>query len=719
MKKKVALFIAAFTALAVFADGANALEKAWLKGTTDKSPIGYKPGEAMVFTIEPQGIKGEIAEGAYFLQWERSGDDGVVEKGREAFTGKPFVYKTSIAKPGFVRLYAVVVGADGNPFWRKPPRFKGDPDTPQGKRALRRLKKLKKTVFFDGGAAAGIDTLRQAAPEPADFDAFWARQKAELAKVPFDAKRVEVQSGNKGVRLYALSVGCSGGMPVTGYLSIPRGAETGSKYPIQIGAFGYGVGEQFAPRNSPDDAIVFRMNAHGFLLREFGGTDEYYSTYADKIKSNGYTYGFDPQQNSNPETAYFRGMILRLIRAMQYMKSLPEWDGKELRVSGSSQGGAFAIWGAGCGEGATRVSSTVTGFCDVGAELVGRLRGDWPRIKFVEALGYFDPVNFAKRIPATCRVDIPRAGLGDYTCQPSGLAVLWNTLKCPKTIVWMQGSEHGYIPPEYEGRDTLVVSMAGQLRMQNIAHRGMWSREVPQNTVEAIKLAYDSGATWVETDFYHTKAGQMVCIHADIELKRYTGCEKRIVDLTPEDVATLDLGKSAKLDRPYRIPLLEQVLAIVPSNCVLQAEIKGYSPQYADIFDKAVKAAGLTERNIVVSSFRYNALKDFKKRYPKYRTAWLTNFPKDRKIDIREYIAKCKAAGIETFCPGCPSTIGKMTWKDADAVRAAGLEFRVFGVNTPEALAGAAELGAVGFTCNYWREAFGWAEKIGGITLLK
>ena len=81
-------------------------------------------------------------------------------------------------------------------------------------------------------------------------------------------------------------------------------------------------------------------------------------------------------------------------------------------------------------------------------------------------------------------------------------------------------------------------------------------------------------------------------------------------------------------------------------------------------------------------------------------------YPRDEKADL----AKCKAAGIETFCPGCPSTIGKMTWKDADAVRAAGLEFRVFGVNTPEALAGAAELGAVGFTCNYWREAFGWAE---------
>ena len=81
------------------------------------------------------------------------------------------------------------------------------------------------------------------------------------------------------------------------------------------------------------------------------------------------------------------------------------------------------------------------------------------------------------------------------------------------------------------------------LKMQNIAHRGMWDKEVPQNTVEAIKRAYDSGATWVETDFHHTKAGQMVCMHAEGELRRYTGCAKKVRDLTPEDVATLNLGE--------------------------------------------------------------------------------------------------------------------------------------------------------------------------------
>ena len=257
------------------------------------------------------------------------------------------------------------------------------------------------------------------------------------------------------------------------------------------------------------------------------------------------------------------------------------------------------------------------------------------------------------------------------------------------------------------------------LRMQNIAHRGMWDRDVPQNTVEAIRRAYEAGATWVETDFHHTKAGQMVCMHAEGELKRYTGCSKKVADLTPEDIATLNLGTKDGLAKTYRIPLLGQVLAVVPTNCVLQAEIKGYSQQYADIFDAAVKAAGLTERNIVVSSFDYAALKDFKARYPKYRTVWLTSLKKGKPFRVQDFIAKCKAANIETFCPGCGSTVGVMTRADADAVRAVGLEFRLYGVNSLEALRRAKELGAAGFTCNFWRKAFDWADEIGGLSLVK
>ena len=78
-------------------------------------------------------------------------------------------------------------------------------------------------------------------------------------------------------------------------------------------------------------------------------------------------------------------------------------------------------------------------------------------IPWTESMGYYDAVNFAKRIPATCRTVIPRAGLGDYCCPPMGLAKLWNNIHAGnKSVVWVQGSEHGYVPPNYDGRDFAV-----------------------------------------------------------------------------------------------------------------------------------------------------------------------------------------------------------------------------------------------------------------------
>ena len=280
------------------------------------------------------------------------------------------------------------------------------------------------------------------------------------------------------------------------------------------------------------------------------------------------------------------------------------------------------------------------------------------------------------------------------------------------------------------------------VRIRDIAHRGLWNALVPQNTVEAFRRAWAAGATWCETDFHHTRAGQMVCLHAEGELRRYTGCEKAIADLTPDEVASLRLDPARfagyrqtvrpsdrQTVRPsdrstilpssdFPIPLLHEVLATVPPHGTLQAEIKGYSPQYADLFDAAVHEAGLTEANIVVSSFQFDALADFHARKPSYRTLWLVTIPKNGDTDVAGKIAQCRDAGFDAFCPGLSVGNRPLTPVEADAVRAAGLSYRVWGVNTPEALRIARDLGAEAFTCNFWRDAFDWADSIGGIELL-
>ncbi len=267
------------------------------------------------------------------------------------------------------------------------------------------------------------------------------------------------------------------------------------------------------------------------------------------------------------------------------------------------------------------------------------------------------------------------------------------------------------------------------MRIQLIAHRGIWDGSVPQNTLESFRRAWSDGATWVETDFHHTRAGQMLCIHALTELRKYTGCEKAIADLTPEEVATLRLdpvrfaGGGEECTRPgaehaFRIPFLHEVLATVPAHGTLQAEIKGYSPQYADIFDSAVHEAGLSKGNIVVSSFLFEALADFHRRYPAYRTLLLLFVPKDGTRDILAEIARAGDAGFNYFCPGLTPSDRALTTEEVAAVRAAGMGFRVFGVNRPEDLRRARDAGAEAFTCNFWHQAFDWARDL-GVELLR
>ncbi len=443
--------------LAAFAAFGGVLDKAWIKGTTDKNPLGYKPGEPMVFTLTLQDLDGELPVGEYLLDWSRTGDDGIVEDGKVPLTKEPFVYTTKLDKPGFVRIKATVVGKNGKKYVKQ---FTGDTSTPEGRAAMNRFERANKSVFFDGGAGADIDAL-QSHPEPSDFDAFWAKQFARLDRVPIQAERKEIPCSNKSARLYAVRIDCAGLRPVTGYLSIPTAVDAGKTFPARLETHGYS-GDRCThdtPSGARDNEIVLNINAHGLKLVEFGATEADTKALRWETRSHDMTYAFDPQQNADPEVAYFNGMVLRVKRALQYLKTVEGWNGKDLIASGGSQGGLQTIWAAGCGEGVTLAESGITWCCDMYTS--GQLRKDPAQklasdgwyIGWTEAMGYYDAANFAKRIPKTCFTFITRAGLGDYCCPPTGIAKMWNNMTCPKKILWVQGSQHGYVPPVYDGRD--------------------------------------------------------------------------------------------------------------------------------------------------------------------------------------------------------------------------------------------------------------------------
>ena len=438
MKKCIIGCAAVIAAFVACAEGE--LDAAVLHGETDKArAIDYKPGETMTFTLSLQGVD-SVPPDMYFISWKRSGDDGKVESGKAPLSlADPLVVKTSIDKPGFVRLEAVVVDRNGKAYRKS---FHGDPNTPEGRKALNAFERRDKRVFFDGGAGVEPERL-QSVPEPDDFDEFWAKRKARLAKVPLDP-RVKLANEDAKSRVYTFEVKCAGPRPVTGWYTVPKKE---GRFPASISFHGYGTHfVQTVPNGGPDDRITMFINAHGY---ELGREDEYYTEFYNSIKSNGKTFGLDSTwQNKSTDTAYFGWMCYRIMRALQFIKSMPEWNGRDLAASGGSMGGLQTVWAAGLDPDVSEARPGIPWCCDMGGrETLKRVSPGWG-VGETEAIRYFDPVNIAKRISKKCRVEITRAGLGDYCCPPSGVAILYNNIPGPKKINWVQGSTHGYVPPE-------------------------------------------------------------------------------------------------------------------------------------------------------------------------------------------------------------------------------------------------------------------------------
>jgi cephalosporin-C deacetylase len=380
-----------------------------LLGATDKPAVSYQPGEKMVFEVRL--VSDDLPVAGTRLEWERSGDDGRREKGEAVSSAEPLVLTTSLDRPGFVRILVTALDEKG------------------------------KKIVFDGGA--GVEPAKlHSVPEPKDFDAWWTAQKTLLAQVPLEViEQKPVPEQRADVETFDVKIACAGGMPVSGYLSKTKNLQPRSAV-ARVSFQGYGV----SPASRQDEwagkfgkpVIALNINAHGIengLPRE-----DYVALSKARLKG----YAFDPEQNAKPETAYYYGMALRVLRALEFVKSLPEWDGKTLIVEGGSQGGFQALLAASLDPAVTRCVAVKPWACDLGGITLGRLKG-W-RPDYTPALGYFDPVNHAKRIRCETRIV---SGLGDYVCPPSGISVLYNNLPAttPKRIEYQQGATHQTTPP--------------------------------------------------------------------------------------------------------------------------------------------------------------------------------------------------------------------------------------------------------------------------------
>jgi len=282
---------------------------------------------------------------------------------------------------------------------------------------------------------------------PDDFDAFWKQKRAELDAVPLKATRAGAKlkafhtKKYPNVVCYDVKVDCAGGAPVSGYLCMPRGAAPKSLPAIVI-YHGAGVRNSNMQARYGSKAIAFDVNAHGI---ENGKPQKFYDGLKAGALAGYWHRGFDDHNH-----IYFVGMFQRVMRALDYVKSLPEWDGKTLIVHGTSQGGGQTIVAAALDPQVTLAVAGVPALCDLGGQLANRRPG-WPvyfmppekrtDAAIIRETAYIDGVFFAQRIK--CPVYFSTGGI-DNTCHATAVYAAFNNLQVKaKQLVYNPVGHHG------------------------------------------------------------------------------------------------------------------------------------------------------------------------------------------------------------------------------------------------------------------------------------
>lgn len=307
---------------------------------------------------------------------------------------------------------------------------------------------LKVQVMHDGKsyknqAKVGYspDKITPTVKMPKDFDAYWEKALADNARIPMDAQvkflpefsdnevdvfLVGVQNYKKSKRIY-------------GYLCKPKKA---GKYPVLYSPPGAGV-KKISPYTgyAKKGYISFCIEIHG-ITPELSKNQ-----YKEVSRAIGdYAYiNLDDKDNY-----YYKSVYLGCIRAIDYLCSLPEWDGKNVVVTGGSQGGALTMVAAGLDKRVTALAAFYPALCDMEGYLHGRA-GGWPHLfkpsrqdktstpKKIETASYYDVVNFAKRIKAPGFYSF---GYNDNVCPPTSTFSAYNSVEAPKELVVTPISGH-------------------------------------------------------------------------------------------------------------------------------------------------------------------------------------------------------------------------------------------------------------------------------------
>lgn len=114
------------------------------------------------------------------------------------------------------------------------------------------------------------------------------------------------------------------------------------------------------------------------------------------------------------------------------------------------------------------------------------------------------------------------------------------------------------------------------------AHRGLHGQGVPENSMAAFRAALEGGYG-IEFDLHLLKDGNLAVIH-DSLLKRTTGCDGRIEDLTTEDLKNYHLEGTEET-----IPTFRELLDLYDGKAPLIVELKPVGGNHAILAETACR----------------------------------------------------------------------------------------------------------------------------------
>ena len=314
---------------------------------------------------------------------------------------------------------------------------------------------------YEGLATAAFEPekIQPTVRDPSDFEKFWTEAIAEARKLSLDPRiTLMPERCTSEANVYHISFqNNSYGSRIYGMLAMPKKP---GKYPAILKVPGAGI------RPYAGDS---RTAALGFIVLEIGihGISVILDPQVYMDLNGAALAGYNTVRMNDRNTHYYKRVYVGCVRAVDFIYTLPEFNGTDVAVTGGSQGGALTIVTAGLDNRIKYMAAVYPALCDHTGYLNKRA-GGWPHYfrdaepkpGEVETLGYYDVVNFARR------VKIPGYytwGFNDLTCPPTSMYSAYNIITAPKELHLFLETGHWQFPEQTEELNTwLVKKLKGQ-----------------------------------------------------------------------------------------------------------------------------------------------------------------------------------------------------------------------------------------------------------------